>query len=137
MKPCCAKNAHEALEFHLIRRPQEEARLRLPGDQTIASLTPLELLETYWKSIHTEPKDLDILQTLAPSIIQSVSGGEPQEITNRNRIMSNTLLEILFIFILILINGFFAMSEIALVSARKLRLEQHAEEGDKGVKDRA
>lgn len=48
--------------------------------------------------------------------------------------MSNTLLEILFILILILINGFFAMSEIALVSARKTRLEQHAAEGDKGSK---
>lgn len=48
--------------------------------------------------------------------------------------MSNTFLEILFILILILINGFFAMSEIALVSARKTRLEQHAAEGDKGSK---
>lgn len=48
--------------------------------------------------------------------------------------MSNLLIEILFIFILILCNGFFAMSEIALVSARKVRLEQHAEEGDKGAK---
>jgi exonuclease SbcD len=33
-----------ALEFHLIRRPQEEARLRLPADQSIASLSPMELL---------------------------------------------------------------------------------------------
>ncbi|MBP9040553.1 MAG: HlyC/CorC family transporter [Anaerolineaceae bacterium] len=48
--------------------------------------------------------------------------------------MSNLFIEILFIFILILCNGFFAMSEIALVSARKVRLEQHAEEGDKGAK---
>jgi len=48
--------------------------------------------------------------------------------------MSNIFVEILFIFILILCNGFFAMSEIALVSARKVRLEQHAEEGDKGAK---
>lgn len=48
--------------------------------------------------------------------------------------MSNIFVEILFILILILFNGFFAMSEIALVSARKVRLEQHAEEGDKGAK---
>jgi putative hemolysin len=48
--------------------------------------------------------------------------------------MSNLFIEILFIFTLILCNGFFAMSEIALVSARKVRLEQHAEEGDKGAK---
>ena len=68
-----------ALEFHLIRRPQEEARLRLPPDQTIASLTPLELLSTYWNSIHTQPRDLEGLQSLASSIIQSVSGSEPGE----------------------------------------------------------
>lgn len=47
--------------------------------------------------------------------------------------MSNTFFEILFIFILILFNGFFSMSEIAMVSARKVRLEQRAEEGDKGA----
>ncbi|KAF0111366.1 MAG: hypothetical protein FD147_973 [Chloroflexi bacterium] len=48
--------------------------------------------------------------------------------------MSSLLLEILFILILILINGFFAMSELALISARKVRLEQRAEDGDKGAK---
>jgi putative hemolysin len=42
-------------------------------------------------------------------------------------------LEIVIIFLLILINGFFAMSEIALVSSRKVRLEQRAEEGDRGA----
>jgi putative hemolysin len=42
-------------------------------------------------------------------------------------------LEILIILVLILINGFFAMAEIALVSARKVRLEQSAEDGNKGA----
>lgn len=45
----------------------------------------------------------------------------------------NAFIEILIILVLILINGFFAMAEIALVSARKVRLEQSAEEGDKGA----
>lgn len=45
----------------------------------------------------------------------------------------NVFLEIAIILVLILINGFFSMSEIALVSARKVRLEQRAEEGDKGA----
>lgn len=45
------------------------------------------------------------------------------------------LLEILVIFLLILLNGFFSMSEISLVSARKVRLEQRAEEGDRGARD--
>ncbi len=78
-EPVLRDKCNSALEFHLIRRPQEEARLRLPPDQTIASLTPLELLSTYWKSIHTQPKEMDNLQSLARSIIQTVSGSEQEE----------------------------------------------------------
>ncbi|MCX6056217.1 MAG: hemolysin family protein [Chloroflexi bacterium] len=48
--------------------------------------------------------------------------------------MPNLFLEILLILVLILINGFFAMAEISLVSARKVRLEQRAEDGDKGAR---
>jgi putative hemolysin len=47
----------------------------------------------------------------------------------------NAFLEILIIFLLILINGFFSMSEIALVSSRKVRLEQRVENGDRGAAD--
>ena len=43
------------------------------------------------------------------------------------------MIEILVIFVLILFNGFFSMSEIAIVSARKVRLEQRADEGDAGA----
>jgi exonuclease SbcD len=63
-----------AMEFHLVRRPIEEARLRLPSGDAIASLTPLELLDSYWKSTHTEPGETEKLQTLAGSIIQAVEG---------------------------------------------------------------
>lgn len=42
--------------------------------------------------------------------------------------------EILIIFLLLLVNGIFAMSEIAIVSARKARLQQHAEDGEPGAK---
>ena len=42
-------------------------------------------------------------------------------------------MDILFILLLILINGVFAMSEIAIVSARRIRLQQKAEEGDRGA----
>lgn len=48
--------------------------------------------------------------------------------------MSNTFIEIIIIFILILFNGFFSMAEIAIVSARKVRLEQRASDGDKGAR---
>ena len=37
--------------------------------------------------------------------------------------------ELLVIFILILLNGFFAMAEMAVVSSRRARLKQRANEG--------
>lgn len=46
--------------------------------------------------------------------------------------MSNSvILEILIILLLLIVNGLFAMSEIAIVSARKPRLQQRADKGDK------
>ncbi len=42
-------------------------------------------------------------------------------------------MEIILLFGLILLNGFFAMSEIALVTARKARLQNLAQQGDKGA----
>ncbi len=44
--------------------------------------------------------------------------------------MNSLTLQILIILVLILINGIFAMSEIALVSARKARLQQWANQGN-------
>jgi len=41
--------------------------------------------------------------------------------------------EILIIFVLILLNGVFALSEIAVLSSRKARLQQRMNEGDKGA----
>ena len=43
--------------------------------------------------------------------------------------------EILLILGLILLNGLFSMAEIALVSARKARLEAQANKGDKSAKE--
>ncbi len=76
-EPALRQKFASALEFHLVRRPQAEARLRLPADQNIASYSPLELLSTYWKSTHAQPRDLAGLQTLAQSIFQSVTGSKP------------------------------------------------------------
>ena len=76
-EPALRQKFASALEFHLVRLPQAEARLRLPTDQNIASYSPLELLTTYWKSTHAQPRDLAGLQTLAQSIFQSVTGSEP------------------------------------------------------------
>lgn len=43
------------------------------------------------------------------------------------------MIEILVLILLILINGFFALSEIALVSSKKTRLEQESLKGNKGA----
>ena len=42
-------------------------------------------------------------------------------------------LEIAFIFVLVLVNGWFAAAEIALISARRGALKQKAEEGSSGA----
>jgi putative hemolysin len=47
--------------------------------------------------------------------------------------MPTIALQITVIVLLILLNGFFAMSETALVSSRKARLRQRADEGDRGA----
>ena len=48
--------------------------------------------------------------------------------------MTGNWVEALIIFLLIILNGLFAMTEIALVSVRKSRLEQKAEDGDKDAR---
>ncbi len=63
-----------ALEFHLLRRPLEEARSRFSPDESIAHLTPLELLNRYWGVVKQDPGDTEPLQSMAASIFQSVSG---------------------------------------------------------------
>jgi DNA repair protein SbcD/Mre11 len=59
-----------AFEFHLVKRPQMEARIRLPQDETVGSLTPLELLDRYWRSGHVEPAEQKALQKLAAEIME-------------------------------------------------------------------
>lgn len=48
--------------------------------------------------------------------------------------MSGVLVEIVFVALLIIVNGLFAMSELAVVSARKARLQQRADAGDRGAR---
>ena len=48
--------------------------------------------------------------------------------------MNDIRTEIIIILLLIMANGIFALSEMAIVSARKTRLEQKAQAGDKGAK---
>ena len=47
--------------------------------------------------------------------------------------MRSSAVEVLVILVLLLINGLFAMTEIAVVSSRKARLQQRAEDGERGA----
>ena len=60
--------AEAAFEFHLIKRPQIESRIRLPADQTVSSLSPLELLDQYWRASKAE--DAEMLQRMAKEIME-------------------------------------------------------------------
>ncbi len=68
------KTAEQAFEFHLVKRPQMESRVRLPEDQSIGSLTPVELLDIYWRSLHTETEEAAALNAMAARVIQQVQG---------------------------------------------------------------
>ncbi len=64
------RRGEKALEFHLIRKPLVDLRSRLPVDHTISSMTPLDLLEFYWKSTDMKPDELKKMKKLADSLIQ-------------------------------------------------------------------
>lgn len=59
-----------AFEFRLVKRPQMENRVRLPEDQSLGSLSHLDLLELYWKASHTDPADIPTLLEMAKQIIE-------------------------------------------------------------------
>ncbi len=61
--------ASEAFEFHLVKRPQVETRVRLQQDAEINTLSPLDLLALYWQSIHADPDETAILQDMAREVL--------------------------------------------------------------------
>jgi exonuclease SbcD len=74
------KQGEVCLEFHLVRRPQRETRIRLPQDQTISSLTALDLLDVYWRAVNSDDSETEELQKLAAEVIQAASGGTKSEL---------------------------------------------------------
>jgi exonuclease SbcD len=58
-------------EFHLVKRPQRESRVRIPEDKNVGSLTPLELLNLYWDASHIAPADGEALNQLAAKVIEA------------------------------------------------------------------
>ena len=73
-EPALRNYTAEAFEFHLVKRPQVEARIRLAADQTVSSLAPLELLEQYWKTMHADEGEAEILQKMAKDIVNNEEG---------------------------------------------------------------
>ena len=65
-------------EFHLVKRPQMETRVRIPDGQNVGSLTPLELLDLYWRASHTDPADSQALNQLAARVMDEVLRGTGQ-----------------------------------------------------------
>lgn len=64
------KYAGNTFEFHLVKRPQIESRVRIAEGQAVSSLSPLDLLEQYWRAVKMDKADdVTALQTLAEEIL--------------------------------------------------------------------
>ncbi len=63
-------HAADAFEFHLIKRPHIETRVRLPEGRLAGSMSPLELLETYWEASHVNPEEVEELRGMAAEILR-------------------------------------------------------------------
>jgi exonuclease SbcD len=69
------KHAEKAFEFHLVKRPQIEARVRIPEGQVVSSMSPLDLLGQYFDV--AKVNDRDELQKLAQEIIAGSDETDP------------------------------------------------------------
>ncbi len=63
------KYADGCFEFHLVKKPQSEARVRIAEGQVVSSLSPMELLSQYFDA--AKANDKDELEKLARDIIFS------------------------------------------------------------------
>ena len=63
------KFAEEAFNLQIIRQPILESRVRIPSDQAVSDLSPMDLLDLYWKTIDIEPGEQEILNNLAEEIL--------------------------------------------------------------------
>jgi exonuclease SbcD len=61
------KYAETSFEFHLVKRPQSESRVRIAEGQVVSSLSPLDLLEQYFDA--SKVSNADELKKLAQEII--------------------------------------------------------------------
>jgi exonuclease SbcD len=62
--------AATAFEFHLVKRPQAEARVRIPLDSRVGELSAGDLLDIFWKENHLEAAERKNLAEMARQIIE-------------------------------------------------------------------
>lgn len=63
------RRAENAFEFHFLRRPQMKSRVRLPDNQSLTSLSPLEMLDVYWRTMQAPTQSMDELKKLAAELL--------------------------------------------------------------------
>ncbi|MCW5877196.1 MAG: exonuclease SbcCD subunit D [Anaerolineales bacterium] len=61
--------AAETFEFHLVKRPQMEARLRIPEDKNVGDLDAAALLDLYWGVAKVDSGEREALSRLARDVI--------------------------------------------------------------------
>ncbi len=66
------KYTENTFEFHFVKRPQSESRVRIAEGQVVSSLSPLDLLDQYLSA--SKAKDADELKKLAQEIISEEVG---------------------------------------------------------------
>lgn len=66
----------QAFEFHLVKRPQLAIRIRLSENQGVQSLSPLDLLDVYWRTLHIEDDERHQLRQLAQGVLAQATPPE-------------------------------------------------------------
>lgn len=80
-EPDLRRRAENALEFHLLRKPQVESRLRLPQEHRFSEISPVEMVEIYFESIKQPAHDVAELIKLAGEIMAASQSLQDDEHT--------------------------------------------------------
>jgi exonuclease SbcD len=68
-EPAIRELVKDSFEFHFVKQPQSEIRIRLSKDRAIGSLSTEELLDQYWEISKTPEDEIKSLNKLAREII--------------------------------------------------------------------
>ncbi len=68
-EPAIRELVKDSFEFHFVKQPQSEVRIRLSKDRAIGSLSAEELLDQYWEISKTPEDEIKSLNKLAREII--------------------------------------------------------------------